>query len=529
MNYPLTFSQILDHAHRFHGDKHIHTLLPNSRIQSYNYHTFYRRTIQLAEAFNRIGIQQGDRIATLSGNTYQHLEICCAAPYMGAIVHPLNVRLSSKQLTKIVKQAEDKLIFVDGALFEQFYHLLSKIDCDDIVIINLDSVPNSDSRKNINEYEDLISKSEGSYKSLIQDENLGMALCYTSGTDGEPKGVLYTHRSMFLHTLAVNQQNVFGLTEQDVVMPLVPMFHAMSWGIPFASMSVGADIVLSNAKHDGLVNLIRDVGVTVAAGVPTIWRKLLPELLTRKQDISSLQRIIVGGEAASPELIRCFETELGIEVRHAWGMTELSPTGTFSSLLSKHHHITDNEKFDIKAKQGRPIQGVQLRIVDEKDVELPWDGNAVGELLVKSPWLVSSYYNYPPSPEHFTTDGWLRTGDLATIDSEGYMQIVDRVKALIRSGGESISAGALESIIQTHHYVDEAVVVGISDEKWGERPVAVVVLSDHADGNYSETLRNLLLMEFPKFWIPDKFIVVDEIPKTGVGKTDKQAILQMLS
>ncbi|MDE0315266.1 MAG: long-chain-fatty-acid--CoA ligase [Candidatus Poribacteria bacterium] len=529
MNYPLTLAQILDHANRIHGDKHVHTLLPNGKMDTYNYAMLYRRVKQLANAITELGIRPGDRVATFASNTYQHLEIYCAVPYAGAIIHPLNVRLAPTQLAKIVEEADDKFIFVDGTCAAQFSQLQYKIDCRRVVLFNANHVHDKNLTDLSIDYENIIAEAEDNYISDIPDENWAMALCYTSGTGGEPKGVLYTHRSMFLHTLAVNQADVFGLTESDVVMPLVPMFHAMGWGLPYAAMFVGADIVLADTNNERIVDLIAEIGVTVAAGVPTVWTKLLPEFRKRKQDISSLQRLIVGGEPIPSSLIEAYEKELGVEVRHAWGMTEMSPTGTFCTLRKAHQNLPDDEKWKIKAMQGRPIPGVQMRLVNENGTELPWDGNAIGEVQVKSPWTVSSYYKNEPTPEHFTVDRWLRTGDLATINSEGYMQIVGRAKALIRSGGESISTVALENVLLKYPHVKDAAVIGIPNEKWGERPIAVVVLSSKTNENISEILKCHLASEFPKFWIPDRFIIVDEIPKTGVGKTDKQAIIELIT
>ena len=529
MNYPLTLTQILEHAHRIHADKHVHTLLPNGKVHTYNYATLYTRVKQLANAITQFGIRPGDRVATFASNTYQHLELLCAIPFTGAIIHPLNVRLSPMQLAKIVKAAEDKLIFVDGLFFDQFAKLRQEIDCKPVVLINVNAVKDQTRTHFSIEYEKFFCEADHDYISDIPDENWAMGLCYTSGTDGEPKGVLYTHRSMFLHTLAVNQADVFGLTESDVVMPLVPMFHAMGWGIPYACMFAGADTVLSGANHERIVDLIAETRVTVAAGVPTVWARLLPEFQKRKHDISSLKRLIVGGEAVPPTLVAAYEKELGVEVRHAWGMTEMSPTGTFCTLRGGHQNLPDTEKWKIKAMQGRPIPGVQIRLASEYDNELPWDGRMIGEVQVRSPWTASSYYKNDSTPEHFTADGWLRTGDLATINADGYMQIIDRVKALIRSGGEAISTVALENVLLKHPHVNEAAVIGVPDEKWGERPLAVVVLAEQTDDSISEILKQHLATEFPKFWIPDKFVFVNEIPKTGVGKSDKRAILQMLA
>ena len=532
MKYPLTLAQILEHAHHIHGSKRVTTLLPDQTFHCYTYTALYERVKRLANALTQLDvIQPGDRVGTYASNTYQHLELYYAIPCIGAVLHPLNVRLTAVQLARIVREAEDKIIFVDDVYADQFEVLREKIECERIVHFNPSAMPPDVA------YEQLLSEAEPVYSWDIPDENWAMGLCYTSGTQGEPRGVLYTHRSMFLHTLAVNQADVFGLTEADVVMPLVPMFHAMAWGLPYAAMFAGADIVLPGAKPLCLADLIAETGVTVAAGVPTIWAKVYPELLKRRQDISTLRRLIVGGEAMPPTLIEAYEKNLGVEVCHAWGMTEMSPTGTFSKLRGAHQNLSDAEKWRIKAKQGRPIPGVELRLAAETSngfTKLPWNGEGVGELQVRSPWTASRYYNTEPTAEHFTPDGWLRTGDVATIDVEGYMQIVDRAKALIRSGGESISSVALETLLLKHPSVLEAAVIGVPDEKWGERPLAVVVLtpvgavSNRTDTDLAVTLKQHLIPEFPKFWIPDRFIVVDEIPKTSVGKFDKQALRKRL-
>lgn len=527
MNYPLTLAQILEHAHRIHGSKRVATLLPDQTLHSYNYTALYERVKRLANALTESGIiQLGDRVGTFASNTYQHLELYYAIPCIGAVLHPINVRLSAVQLARIVDEAADKVVFVDDAFDAQFEALREKIGCKQIIHFNPNSM-HSDVA-----YEHFLSKAEPVCEWDIQDENWAMGLCYTSGTQGEPRGVLYTHRSMFLHTLAVNQTDVFGLTEADVVMPLVPMFHAMAWGLPYASMFAGADMVLPGAKPECLADLIAETGVTVAAGVPTVWTKLYPELCRRRRDISTLRRLIVGGEAMSPAFIEACEKDLGVEICHAWGMTEMSPTGTFSKLRGVHHNLSDTEKWRIKAKQGRPVPGVELRLAAEVSndfTKLPWNGEAAGELQVRSPWTASRYYNIESTEEHFTTDGWLRTGDIATIDAEGYMQIVDRAKALIRSGGESISSVALETALLKHPSVLEAAVIGVPDEKWGERPLAVIVRTQPMDEDISDTLKQHLSVEFPKFWIPDRFVFVDEIPKTSVGKSDKRTLVAKLA
>ena len=525
INNPLSISLIVEHANSIHGDKCVYTHSQNGKIYDYSYATLYSRTMKLANALRKLGIQQSEIVGTFSNNTIQHLELCFATPISGSIIHPLNIRLSTVQLAKIIREADDKIIFVDEVLYDKFADLYNEIESLRSIVYN--SQKSMD--ESICEYEMLLSNASDNYNSAITDENLALALCYTSGTDGEPKGVLYTHRSMFLHTLAVNQTDVFGLTEADVVMPLVPMYHAMGWGLYYAAVFVGADLVITEPNYERIIDLIAETKVTVSAGVPTVWKKLLPIFLKRRNDVHSLKRIITGGEPMPEQLIEIYEKELNIEIRHAWGMTEMSPTGTFSMLKKKHRKLSEKEKFKIKALQGQPIPGVQLRIVDKNQRILSKDGYSVGEVQVKSPWTSSRYVNDHFDGDHITEDGWLKTGDLATINKEGYLKIVDRTKALIKSGGESISPMELEAALLKHTLVIDSAVIGVSDDKWGERPLAIVVLSEQYPEDISEILKEHLSTDFPKFWIPDKFVVVNEIPKTGTGKTDKDHIKKALN
>ncbi len=537
MDFPLTLNLILQHVRRIHGEKHVHTLMPPGKIHTYQYRTFCERVGKLAKTIINSGIEPGDRVATFASNTYQHLELLYAIPITGGVIHPINVRLTSKQQVGIVQQADDKLFFVDGVYSDKFSVMQKEIESAKSIHFNID-IPDANIQSTI-KYEACIAENHKEYNPDIQNENAALALCYTSGTTGEPKGILYSHRSVLLHTLAVNQAGVFGITESDVVLPLVPIYHTLAWGIPYAAMFVGADIVLHGTDLDGVVDLISETGVTISAGVPTIWRKLLPELLKRKQDVASLKRIIVGGEAMPAQLIDAYEKDLGIEVRHAWGMTEMSPTGTFSTLRRKHMHLSDKEKTKIKAMQGRPIPGVQIRLASEDEYDLPWDGETIGEVQVRGTWVTGAYYGSVSSEEHFTKDGWFRTGDLATINHDGYMHIVDRAKAIIKSGGESISTVSLEAVLIQHPLVEDAAVVGIPDEQWGERPIAAVVMSDNVlaedvlaeDTNVDipKLLSEHIADAFPKFWIPDLIIVIDEIPKNSVGKTDKDAIMKYIT
>ena len=527
MNYPLTLNLILEHVRRIHENKCVHTLMPDGKIHTYHYTTFCERIDKLANAINNLGLEHGDRVATFASNTYQHLELLYAIPLTGSVIHPINIRLTTKQQADIFQQADDKLFFVDDAFSDKFSALQEKIMS--AMSVNFNNTKPENKKQSTSEYEAWIAGNQITHNPDIQDEKNALALCYTSGTTGEPKGILYSHRSVLLHTLSVNHADVFGFTESDVVLPLVPIYHALAWGIPYAAMFVGADIVLHGTDFDGIVDLISETGVTTSAGVPTIWRKLLPELLSRKQDVTSLQRIIVGGEAMPSTLIDAYEKDLGVEVRQAWGMTELSPTGTFSTLRREHINLSDKQKSRIKSMQGRPIPGIQIRLASEDQYDLPWDGETIGEVQVRGIWTAGEYYGTESSQEHFTKDGWLRTGDLATINREGYMQIVGRAKALIKSGGESISTSALEAVLIQHPLVKDAAVVGIPDEQWGERPLAAVSLSENMDDDIPKLLSQHLADEFPKFWIPDHFIVIDEIPKNSVGKTDKDAIMKYIA
>lgn len=528
MNYPMTLDQILDHSYKIHGDKQVYTQLHDGEIHSYSYADLYDRVNSLTHSLGEFGIQQGDRIATYTFNSYQHLELYYAIPLAGGIIHPLNIRFSPQQLATIVHEAEDRIIFVDSDLLDGYTKFGQEISPITTVIIDANSkCKHYKNGKHELEYESLMSNS-GKTRICIQDENWGMALCYTSGTSGSPRGVLYTHRSMFLHTLAVNHADGFGITENDVVMPVVPMFHALGWGIPYATMFAGADIVLPGKNTDNIIDLISDTGVTIAAGVPTVWIRLLPELLKNRDKISSLKRLIVGGEAIAPTYIETFERELNIQIRHAWGMTEMSPTGTICNPKRSHQSLSDNQHWKIKSMQGRPIPGVQIRIVDEKDIELPWDGVSIGEVQVRSHWTANTYYKNCIPQDDLTHDEWLRTGDMATINSQGYMNIVDRKKSIIRSGGESISSVALEKSIISHPSIMDVSVVGIADDTWGERPIAILVLNEPVD-EISLLMNDYLSEAFPKFWIPDRFIVVEGIPKSGVGKTDKHAIRQIVT
>ena len=526
MNYQLTMDRILEHANRLYPHKRITTMLPNGTFHRYTYADMYKRVKRMAKALGKLGVQSGDRVGTFAWNNYQHLELYYAIPGAGAVCHTLNIRLFPDQLVYIVEHAEDKVVFIDGTLLPLYERVADQISCvQHYVLIN---APKDIQTKlpNVLFYEDLIDGSDEDFAWLSTDENMAMGLCYTSGTTGEPKGALYSHRSMFLHTYAENQATALGLMESDVVLPVVPQFHAMAWGLPYACAMAGTDMVMPgpHLKPEPLANMIANEGVTVAAGVPTIWRALYEELKANPRDISRVRAMIVGGSAMPRALTKDYESQLGVNVLHAWGMTEMSPLGTVSILMGHHADLSDEEKWDVKAKQGYPICGVELRITDEMGHELPWDGQTMGELQVRGPWIIRQYYHRDVDATYMTKDGWFRTGDVCTISPDGYMNITDRTKDLVKSGGEWISTVELENAIMAHPKILEAAVIAIPDEKWSERPLAAVVPTKDGYDLTSEDILAFLEDKVAKFWLPEKIIFVEEIPKTSVGKFDKKVL-----
>jgi fatty-acyl-CoA synthase len=526
MDYPLTIDRILEHARRMFPRKRISTKLPNGTMHRYTYADFYKRVKRLANVLVHLGVKPGDRVATFAWNNYQHLEMYYGIPGCGAVCHTLNIRLFPEQLVYVVNHAEDKVVFIDGSLLPLYERVADQIDCvRHYVLINADKGIET-KLPNVSFYEDLIAEADEDFEWAVTNENMAMGLCYTSGTTGNPKGVLYSHRSMFLHTLGENQAGALGITERDVVLPVVPQFHAMAWGLPYACLMAGADMVMPgpHLKPAALAEMIAEEQVTVPAGVPTIWTGLYHELKANPRDISHIRALVVGGSAMPRALIEAYEKELGVNILHAWGMTEMSPLGTVCILQSHHRTLPDHEKWDVKARQGYTVPGVEMRIVNDAGEELPWDGATMGEVQVRGPWVTKQYFKVDSTPDSFTKDGWFRTGDVATITEDGYMNISDRTKDLVKSGGEWISSVAIENALMAHPQVMEAAVIAIPDEKWGERPLAVVVPTPNAGEIKSETLIEHLASRVAKFWLPDKVIFIQEIPKTSVGKFDKKVL-----
>jgi fatty-acyl-CoA synthase len=525
MNYQLTLDKILEHANRMYPTKRISTRQPDGSWHRYTYADLYKRVKRLSKALVKLGVQPGDRVGTFAWNNYQHLELYYAIPGAGAVCHTLNIRLFADQLQYIVDHAEDKVVFIDATLLP-LYEKVGHIQCVQHYVLFNAPANVQTKLPNVHLYEELIAASDDDFEWLSNDENMAAGLCYTSGTTGNPKGALYSHRSTYLHAMGENQAVGLGLTEADAVLPVVPQFHAMAWGLPYACAMAGAGIVMPNMhlQPKPLADMIAAERVTVAAGVPTIWNGLYHELKANPRDISCVRALVVGGAAMPRALIKGYESDLGVNVVHAWGMTELSPLGTVSKLSSQHAALSDEQKWDIKAKQGYAIAGVEMRIVDDLGAILPWDGKTMGELQVRGPWIIRQYFKREVSRESFTADGWFRTGDVATISPDGYMNITDRTKDLVKSGGEWISTVELENAIMAHPEVLEAVVIAVPDEKWSERPLAAVVTKPGVEDLTAEEVLDFLSTRVAKFWLPDKVVFIKEVPKTSVGKFDKKVL-----
>ena len=528
MDYSLTIDRVLEHGNRLYPNKQIKTKLPDGSLHVYTYRDLYRRVKRLCNLLEGLGVEPGDRVGTFAWNNYQHVELYFGAPGAGAVLHTLNIRLFPEQLAYIINHAEDKVIFVDATLLPLIERVAEQIGgVKHFVLFN---TPPEGVEANlpgqIHDYEALMAAAGDEYDWRVEDENQAMGLCYTSGTTGHPKGALYSHRSMYLHTIGSCQAAALGLTENDVTMPVVPQFHAMAWGLPYSAINVGANLVLPgpHMPPSALAALIEEERVTVAAGVPTIWNGLYHDLRQNRRDISCIRALVVGGSAMPRSLIEAYEKELGVNVVHAWGMTEMSPLGTVAKLLSHHRSLPQDQQWDVKARQGYPISGVEMRIVNDEGEELPWDGTTMGELQVRGPWVARAYYKLEGGGDSFTADGWFRTGDVVTISDDGYMSVTDRTKDLVKSGGEWISSVELENLLMAHPQVLEAAVIAVPHESWQERPLAVYVPTDDTDAPTADQLRRFLEPQIARFWLPDEFVQIDEIPKTGTGKFDKKVL-----
>lgn len=522
MDYPLTINHLLERARRLFPKKEIISRTPTG-LHRYTYAELYRRAARLANALAELGIRTGDRVATFAWNSDRHLELYLTVPSSGAVLHTLNIRLFPEQISFIVNHAEDALIFVDDSLVGTLEPLAAGFRGVRGYVVMGDGPLPTTSLQPLYRYEDLLASAKEEYAFPQLDENAAAGLCYTSGTTGNAKGVMYSHRSLMLQSFAQAMVDTFALCEADIVMPVVPMFHANAWGLPFTATMVGATQVYPGAQptpHD-IAQLIQDLRVTVSGGVPTVLIGLLSALEEKAYDLSSLRCVPCGGSAVPQSLIEKF-ARLGISVMQAWGMTETSPLATVSRPRSTMQTWSESEQHAVRAKQGTPAPAVELRIVDDAGAELPWDGQSVGELQVRGPWVVGAYYNDPRSASAFQ-DGWFKTGDVASIDADGFLQISDRLKDVIKSGGEWISSVELENAIMAHPQVLEAAVIGLPHERWQERPLACVVAKPGQQPTRKDILDHLGT-RVAKWWLPEDVVFVETLPKTSVGKIAKRQL-----
>jgi fatty-acyl-CoA synthase len=526
MEQPLLISDLIRHADRHHGSAEIVSKRVEGDIHRYTYRDAHKRARKLAKALLALGVKVGDRVATLAWNGYRHYELYYGVSGIGAIIHTINPRLFGEQIAYIANHAEDKHLFVDLT----FVGLLEKLAPElktikgYVILCDRARMPKT-TLPNAMCYEELLEAQDDGYEWPSFDEHTACGLCYTSGTTGNPKGVLYSHRSTIIHAYAAALPDTLNLSARDCVLPVVPMFHANAWSLPYGCTMIGVKMVFPGPHLDGksVHELFETERVSMSAGVPTVWLALLNFVKENKLKFSTLKTLVIGGSAAPPAMIRGFREEFGVHVLHAWGMTEMSPLGTVGTLKAKHADASQEEKFTVQARQGRAPFGVDMRIVDTEGRELPWDGKAFGDLHVRGPWITSSYFkNEGGDP---LKGGWFPTGDVANIDADGYMQITDRSKDVIKSGGEWISSIDLENIAVAHPAVAEAAAIGIVHPKWDERPILVVVKKAGAEVSREELLK-FYEGKIAKWWMPEDVVFVNELPHTATGKLSKLNLRQ---
>jgi fatty-acyl-CoA synthase len=526
--YDQTLKPYLWRAERLYPDREI-VSRTHEGIARNTYAEYGDRIRQLANALENAGVGEGDRIATFCWNHHRHAEAYFAVPNSGSQLHTINPLLPAEHIQYIVENAEDRLLFVDESLLEPLeaaYDAAAFESVEQFVVMS-ETVPETDLGP-VTDYESFIGSQEADYVWPELDEETPAGMCYTSGTTGKPKGVEYTQQMLWSHTMMTLTPQGLGIAADDVVMPVVPMFHVNAWGLPFSTTAAGAKHVYPGPSPDpaDLVELIEEEGVTLTAGVPTVWLGVLEYIEQHGADLSSLEQIIIGGSAAPESLIRAFD-DRGVEVVHAWGMTEMSPLGTIAHLKEGLEGLPAEERYEKQAKQGLIVPGLELKVVDDDGEEVEWNGEDFGELYVRGPWVTDSYFERPDANEADFEGSWLKTGDIVSVDKDGYIKIVDRAKDVIKSGGEWISSVELENAIMAHDAVSEATVIGAPHEKWQERPVAFVVPAAGTsmdDGELQDEIQATVAEDYPDWWTPDAVVRIDEVPKTATGKFDKKVL-----
>jgi 3-(methylthio)propionyl---CoA ligase len=526
---PLLVSAILTHAGLYHHDTEIVSRTVEGAIHRYTYVEAERRSKRLARALLRLGIKPGDRVGTLAWNTFRHFELYYGISGIGAVCHTINPRLFDEQIVYIVNHAADRLLFVDTTFLPLLERLAPSLPADSRIILMTDEENQPQTNLPILAcYERLLADEDDDFAWPEFDERTAASLCYTSGTTGNPKGALYSHRSTVLHALGASLPDVIPASARDTVCPVVPLFHACGWGVAYTAPMNGVKLVLPGPRLDGpgLYELFETEMVTVSLGVPTVWLAFEAYLSAAGRRCSTLRRLVCGGSAVPPSLMEAFERQ-GIELVHAWGMTEMSPLGTVAALKAQHFRLDPDAQRAVRLKQGRPPFGVQLKIVDDNGRAQPHDGKSMGELLVRGPWIVSGYFkDAEASGTAVDSDGWFHTGDVATIDPDGYMQITDRRKDVIKSGGEWISSIDLENAAVAHDDIAEAAVIAVPHPRWGERPLLIVSPRPGSRPDRGELI-GFLSQQFPRWMLPEDVVIVDELPHTATGKLMKTRLREM--
>ncbi|MFV8162772.1 fatty acid--CoA ligase [Mycobacterium sp. 134] len=520
-NWPLTITSILRHACGVNGDRTVTTAGGEGRYRTISYRELGGQAAQLAHALRGLGVDGDQRVGTFMWNNTEHLVAYLAVPAMGAVLHTLNIRLSPEQIAYIANEAADSVVIADVSLVPLLAPVLPLLETVHTVIVVGDGDTSALTGKTVLRWDELLAAQAEEFDWPEIDENSAAAMCYTSGTTGNPKGVVYSHRSSYLHALNTCTANALDVSCSDSVLPIVPMFHANAWGLPYAALMAGANLVMPDRFMDGasLIDLIESQRPTLAGAVPTIWNDVMHRLEKNPgHDVSSLRLVACGGSAVPLSLMQTFQERYGVYIQQAWGMTETSPLATVAKPLPG---VTEERQWEMRVSQGRPMCGVEVRVVDDEGAPLPNDDTAVGELEVRGPWITGSYY-LGRDAEKFES-GWLRTGDVGSIDQQGYVTLTDRAKDVIKSGGEWISSVELENHLIAHPAVLEAAVVGVPDERWQERPLAVVVLEEGASAAPAE-LREFLADKVVRWWLPERWAFIEQVPRTSVGKYDKKTI-----